>query len=66
VIAQVVTAEFFPILGVSPLIGRTFTDAENRDPQSNVVVLGYEFWKRSYVPARRASRIPPVEALRHQ
>jgi len=40
VVMQVVTADFFPILGVSPLVGRTFTDEENRDPQSNVVILG--------------------------
>jgi putative ABC transport system permease protein len=48
VITQIVTADFFPILGVSPLIGRTFTDEESRDPQSNVVVLGYELWKRRF------------------
>src|SRR5438093_2393461 len=47
-IAQIVTADFFPILGVSPLIGRTFTGEENRDPQSNVVILGYELWKRRF------------------
>src|SRR3981081_3476514 len=39
-IIQNVTAQFFPILGVSPLAGRTFTDAENADPQSGVVILG--------------------------
>jgi putative ABC transport system permease protein len=48
VIAQNVTAGFFPILGVSPLIGRPFTDAENRDPQSAVVVLSYNFWQRRF------------------
>jgi putative ABC transport system permease protein len=48
VIVQIVTADFFPILGVPPLIGRTFTEDENRDRQSNVVILGYELWQRRF------------------
>src|SRR5438034_3016265 len=48
VIAQNVTADFFPILGVSPFLGRTFSDAENADPRSSVVILGYEFWQRRF------------------
>ena len=34
IVAQNVEAQFFPDLGVSPLVGRTFTDEENRDPQA--------------------------------
>ena len=48
VVLQIVTPDFFPILGVSPLLGRTFTDAETRDPQANVVMLGYDFWRRRF------------------
>jgi putative ABC transport system permease protein len=48
VVVQNVEAQFFPILGVSPLLGRTFTDSENRDPQSSVVILGYDFWQRRF------------------
>jgi putative ABC transport system permease protein len=48
VVVQNVSAPFFPILGVAPLIGRTFTDAENADPESAVVVLGYDFWQRRF------------------
>ncbi len=48
IVAQRVEAQFFPILGVSPLVGRTFTDEENRDPQSSVVILGYDFWQRRF------------------
>ena len=48
VVVQNVTAPFFPILGVQPLIGRTFTDQENKDPQSNVVILGYALWQRRF------------------
>src|SRR5262245_9890386 len=45
---QVVTADFFPILGVPPLIGRPFTDAENTDPESAVVMLSADFWQRRF------------------
>jgi len=48
VIVQNVTREFFPILGVSPLIGRTFSDAENSDPASAVAILGYDLWQRRF------------------
>jgi len=48
IVVQNVTADFFPILGVHPLIGRTFTDDENKDPQSNVVLLGYALWQRRF------------------
>jgi len=48
IVVQSVEAQFFPILGVSPLLGRTFTDEENRDPQSAVVILGYDFWQRRF------------------
>jgi len=48
VVVQIVTAGFFPILGVPALVGRTFSDEENHDPQSNVVILGYDFWQRRF------------------
>jgi putative ABC transport system permease protein len=48
VTVQNVSAKFFPILGVSPMLGRTFSDAENADPQSAVVILGYDFWRRRF------------------
>jgi putative ABC transport system permease protein len=48
VIVQNVTAQFFPILGVSPMLGRTFSDAENADPEAGVVILGYDFWRRRF------------------
>src|SRR5436190_6681571 len=48
VVVQLVTADFFPILGVSPLVGRPFTDEETHDPQANVVMLGYDLWQRRF------------------
>jgi putative ABC transport system permease protein len=42
-----VTANFFDVLGVKPLLGRTFTEEEDRtDP--NLVLLSYGLWQRRY------------------
>jgi hypothetical protein len=41
------TANFFPVLGVAPVIGRTFTEAEDRD-DAKVVVIGHALWQRRY------------------
>jgi putative ABC transport system permease protein len=43
-----VTAKFFPILGVQPMLGRTFSDAETSDPESAVVILAHDFWQRRF------------------
>jgi putative ABC transport system permease protein len=47
VIGRGVTANFFSVLGVSPLIGRTFTEAEDK-AQAPVVLLSYKLWQRRY------------------
>ena len=41
------TASIFPVLGVSPLIGRTFTPQEDESGQQ-VVLLSYETWQSRY------------------
>jgi hypothetical protein len=40
-----VTAPFFSLLGAKPLLGRTFTDAEDRPGANPTVVLGYSLWR---------------------
>lgn len=45
--AKVVTAAFFPVLGVQPALGRTFSADEDK-PGSHVVVISDRFWKRRY------------------
>src|SRR5512142_2869750 len=45
-VSQNVTAGFFPILGVAPLVGRTFTDVENADPNAATAILSYALWQR--------------------
>ena len=42
----VVSANFFPLLGISPALGRFFHDDEDRSRiATRVVVLGYDFWR---------------------
>jgi predicted permease len=43
-----VTSEFFSILKVAPLMGRTFTDAEMTYQSDHEAILSYEYWKSAY------------------
>lgn len=46
---QIVTANFFDVLGVRPLHGRTFRPDEDRHPGGdNVVVLGERYWRAKF------------------
>src|SRR5581483_8540548 len=47
-VAQLVTAPYFSVLGVSPMIGRVFTPAESSDPRSSAVILSHEVWQRRF------------------
>jgi putative ABC transport system permease protein len=48
VTTQLVLGGIFPILGVPPAVGRTFTDAELADPAANVTILSYRLWQRRF------------------
>ncbi len=52
VTAEMVSASFFPLLGVKPVIGRTFTAQEDRLGGRPVVLISYGFWKREFGGAR--------------
>ncbi|MBV8457813.1 MAG: ABC transporter permease [Acetobacteraceae bacterium] len=44
---QAVTPDFFDVLGVHPLIGRVFTEEEDRTA-ARVAIISHELWKRRY------------------
>ena len=46
-IGRLVTPNFFPVLGVQPIVGRNFTDAENV-AGSPVVMISYGLWQRRF------------------
>ena len=47
-VVQNVTAPFFSVLGVSPMLGRVFTPEQSADPESSAVVLSYDLWQRRF------------------
>ena len=47
--AQMVSANFFDMLGASPALGRSFSPEEDKTPgASPVVMLNYNFWQRRF------------------
>ena len=46
--AYSVTANFFPLLGVQPLLGRSFLTEEDRPGGNKVAVLSYSLWQSRY------------------
>ena len=47
VLGRAVTPQFFAVLGVNPIAGRTFTEAEDRS-NVQVVVISYGLWQRRF------------------
>ena len=47
--SQLVTGEYFDVLGLHPALGRMFAAADDRDPGAHpVVVVGYAAWERLF------------------
>jgi predicted permease len=48
VIAYAFSADYFRVLGVTPLAGRTFLKEEEQPGKNQVAVLSYGFWQRHF------------------
>src|SRR5437016_11595222 len=48
VIGRLVTPSFFSTLGVQPLLGRAFTEAENKPGTPPVMVISHGLWQRQF------------------
>jgi putative ABC transport system permease protein len=48
VLSPAVSANFFSVLGVDPIIGRTFQDGEDNQNGPKVTVLTYGLWQRRF------------------
>ena len=47
--AQLVTGEYFPILGLRPAVGRLFDESDDRVPMGHqVAVLSHTYWQRRF------------------
>ena len=47
--AELVSANYFPLLGLAPIAGRAFTEEEDRKGDAKAVaVLGYALWQRRF------------------
>jgi len=44
----VVSWNFFDVFGVKPLLGRDFTPEDEKEGSAAVLLLGYEYWQRSF------------------
>ena len=43
-----VTAKFFDVLGVKPILGRTFVEGEDQPGRDRTAVVSYALWQRRY------------------
>src|ERR1700730_15408868 len=48
ILGAAVAPEFFSVLRVRPLLGRTFTSDENRPGGNKVILLSYKFWREHF------------------
>jgi predicted permease len=48
ILAANVTVGFFPLLGIQPVLGRTFETGEDGATRSNVTILSWRLWQRRF------------------
>jgi len=44
---MVVSPGYFKVVGLDPILGRTFADTEGGPNSAPVIILGYDFWQRA-------------------
>lgn len=44
----VVSHNFFDVLGIQPMLGRTFADGDDDEGAEPVIVLGYDYWQTKF------------------
>jgi macrolide transport system ATP-binding/permease protein len=55
VIGEIVSGNYFDVLGVNAVLGRTFTPEEDQTPGARAVtVISYGFWTRAFAASRQA------------
>ena len=48
-IAEAISGNYFPVLGVGPALGQVLTNDDDRKPNANpVAVISYDFWKTQF------------------
>ena len=48
VAARAITSNFFPLLGIQPLLGRSFNNDETKPGLDHVVILSYPLWQSRF------------------
>ena len=43
-----VTSDYFRVVGLQPVMGRTFLESETGLKAAPVIILGYELWQRKF------------------
>ncbi len=46
--ARMITAEYFKVMGVDPLLGRSFTASDDQPGANPVTILSYGFWQNQF------------------
>src|SRR5687768_313351 len=45
---MVVTKDYFRVVGLEPVLGRTFQESEVTSPPAPVIILGHDLWQRKF------------------